>query len=133
MLRRRLYLQIYLTIVASLVLVVLLVATVWGVSNRGRPDQHGLEMISRLVHLTLPTADAPEIEQQAAIARVGTELGLSVSLYTADGLRIAEHGIALPAPLAGGPDMTRRPWAGPMPYALPTLAIRFADTPGELE
>ncbi len=98
MLRRRLYLQIYLTIIASLVLVVVLAAVLWSASHRGRPDRDGLEMIARLASLSLPVAAAPAAQQQAAVSRMGTELTISVSLFGLDRALIARHGAQLEPP-----------------------------------
>lgn len=92
MLRRRLYLQIYLTIIASLVMVVVLSAVMWEIVGRDRMDRDYLSTASRFVSLALPPADAPAAEQSEAIALLGRELDVGISLFDADGNLIASYG-----------------------------------------
>ena len=71
MLRRRLYLQIYLTIIASLVLMVILGGLLWDVLDGDRADRGILDKAESFAALVLPPADAPVAEQQDFITRLG--------------------------------------------------------------
>jgi len=60
MLRRRLYLQIYFTNIASLVIVVVLSGLLWTVFGRDRFNREVFDITSRLAYLSLPAASAPD-------------------------------------------------------------------------
>ena len=92
MLRRRLYLQIYLTLIASLVLVAILSGILWNAFGRDGEDRRITEVAGRFVALALPPADAPDSEQQAAVTSLGHELDLDISLFDAEGELIAAYG-----------------------------------------
>jgi len=98
MLRRRLYLQIYLTIVASLVLVVVLTALLWNIVGRHGLDRDALNVAGRLVYLALPPADAPLVQQRRALRRLGREVRLDISLFDAQTRLIAATGRPGPIP-----------------------------------
>ncbi|MCR9138267.1 MAG: HAMP domain-containing histidine kinase [Alphaproteobacteria bacterium] len=99
MLRRRLYLQIYLTIIASLVLVVVLSAVLWDLVGRGRVDRDYLSAASNFVSLVLPPSEAPADEQSEMITRLGQDLDIDIRLFDSDGQEIAAHGdAAMPPP-----------------------------------
>jgi signal transduction histidine kinase len=95
---RRLYLQVYLTIVASLVLVVLTAGLVWhfaaGVPPFNQPFAVAAEVIGELV----PPASAPSQDQQQAIERLALNLGADLALFSRAGAPIASAGRPLPAP-----------------------------------
>ena len=59
MLRRRLYLQIYFTIIASLVIVVLLSGLLWSVFGRDHFNHEVFDITGRLAYLSLPAALLP--------------------------------------------------------------------------
>ncbi len=98
MLRRRLYLQIYFTIIASLVIVVVLSGLLWSVFGRDHLNLEVSEIAGRLAYLSLPAADAPDSEQQQAVERLGRELGIDISLFDRQRRLIAAHGEASPPP-----------------------------------
>src|SRR6266545_852031 len=79
---RRLYLQVYLTIVASLVLVVLTAGLLWhfvaGVGPFGPQFEVAGEVIAELV----PPANAPAQTQQQAINRLAERLGADLALFS---------------------------------------------------
>ncbi|PCH47919.1 MAG: two-component sensor histidine kinase [Hyphomicrobiales bacterium] len=81
MLKRKLYLQIYGTIIASLLAVVIMSAIVFSVFGRDRLDQHLYELAGKMAWLTLPSVSAPLAQQQKAVERLGRELNISVSLF----------------------------------------------------
>lgn len=98
MLMRRLYLQIYLTIIASLVLVVILSAVLWEVVGRDRIDRDYLSAGSKFASMVLPPADAPVAEQSEAITMLGRELDIDIRLFDDQGAQIAAYGDATMPP-----------------------------------
>lgn len=89
MLRRRLFLQIYATIIVALVTVVVISGVLWGVFGRENVNRHVFEVSGRIVQKVLPRADAPRAEQRAAVRRLGRELNIDLGLFDAEGQRIA--------------------------------------------
>ena len=81
MLKRRLYLQIYLAIIASLVLVVVLTGILWNVFGRDHLNREIFEVTSRLAQKSLPSVSAPKSDQQHALKSLSVELGFDLSLY----------------------------------------------------
>lgn len=98
---KRLYLQIYLTIVGSLVLVVLTAGVLWhfiaGVPPFGQPFEIAGEVVAALV----PPADAPLSQQQQAINRLAERLRADLALYGGSNEPLAAAGRPLPAPNRG--------------------------------
>jgi two-component system, OmpR family, sensor histidine kinase RstB len=99
---RRLYLQVYLTIVASLVLVVLTAALTWhfmaGLPPFGQPFEVAREVIAELV----PPTDAPPQVRQQVIDRLASNLGADLALFGRNREPLAAAGRPLPAPGRGG-------------------------------
>jgi len=91
-LMRRLYLQIYGVMLASLLLVVILSAIMWEFYGRDRVNREVLDSISRFVALTLPPPDASLTVQQATIERLGNELDLELKLFDVSGGLLATKG-----------------------------------------
>jgi len=91
---RHLYKQLYLTIIASLLLVVLLGAVLW----RFAPGQHGAEMLGELVAPHLPPAEADDATQQQALERIYRRFKVDLALFDPDFRRIAAVGRPLPGP-----------------------------------
>ncbi len=98
MLRRRLYLQIYFTIIASLVMVVVLSGLLWSVFGRDHSNREVFDIVGRLATLSLPAADAPGSLQREAVERLGQELDINISLFDRRRRLIASHGEASPPP-----------------------------------
>jgi len=96
MLRRRLYLQIYFTIIASLVIVVVLSGLLWIVFGRDHMGHEAFDITGRLAYLSLPAADAPDRVQGAAVERLGRELGIDISLFDRNWRLIAATGDPIP-------------------------------------
>ncbi|MCZ6593209.1 MAG: HAMP domain-containing sensor histidine kinase [Alphaproteobacteria bacterium] len=96
MLRRRLYLQIYFTIIASLVIVVVLSGLLWSGFGRDHLNREVFDITGRLAYLALPAADSPDVVQRQAVERLGRELGIDISLFNADWRLIASSGEASP-------------------------------------
>jgi len=95
---RRLYLQFYLTIVASLLLVVLTAGALWRLAVAATPASQAFAMAGELVALALAPADAPPAEQQRGLARVAVRLHADATLFAASGEPIASVGRPVPAP-----------------------------------
>src|SRR6185312_10821825 len=72
---RRLYLQVYLTIVASLVLVVLTAGLLWHFIGGIGPFGPQFEVVGEVIAELVPPADAPAQAQQQAINRLAERLG----------------------------------------------------------
>ncbi len=106
---RRLYLQIYVTIVASIAIVVLLMSLLWVFVDHDRVNRDVFDTIGRLVYLTLPVADAPAGQQTAAVNKLGQELNIDITLYDRDRHLIAAIGPILPLP-DRGTDEARWRW-----------------------
>jgi signal transduction histidine kinase len=92
---RRLYLQIYLTIIAVLVIVVIAVGSVWRIAAMSRFD-HAIEAASDFVASDLPPAGAPRAVVQRAIDGLNRQLAADVALYAADGTLLASAGRPIP-------------------------------------
>jgi signal transduction histidine kinase len=94
---RRLYQKIYLTIIASLLLVVLVAGGIWRWGG-GPPGQQLFEMAGELASMALPAADAPRSEQQRVLEQLAQRFRTDLALFTEDGTPIAAAGRPLPPP-----------------------------------
>src|ERR1700674_1918730 len=95
---QRLYHQFYLTIVASLLLVVLTAGTLWRFATDVSPVNQAFAMAGELVAVALPPADAPREAQQRAVARIAERLHTDLALLSATREPIASIGAPLPKP-----------------------------------
>jgi signal transduction histidine kinase len=102
---RRLYLRIYLAVLASLVAFALVAGALWRHVGDGRG--YAFEVAGVLAQNVLPPADAPPLEQQAALERLAANLRADVALFSADRTPLAAVGAPLPAP---GPGRARGGW-----------------------
>ena len=96
MLKRRLYLQIYLTIIASLVMVALLAGLLWNVFGRQHIDREIFDVTVKLATKMLPPPDAPIPLQRRVVEQLNQDLEIGVALYDADGLLVAAAGDRAP-------------------------------------
>ncbi|MSQ73171.1 MAG: HAMP domain-containing histidine kinase [Betaproteobacteria bacterium] len=80
---KRLYVQIYLTVVASLLLMVLAVGAIWRYSVESGPGAQVMELAGEVAAAALPPADAPRDVQQQAIERISQRLRADLALYDA--------------------------------------------------
>jgi len=119
----KLYLRIYLAVLASLAAFALASGFLWRQLGDAGPAGHAFEVAGTLAQNVLPPAGAPTSEQQAALDRLAANLRADVALFAADRTRLAAVGDSLPAPDA---DRDRggwlRAWAGP-----PAGAIHLPD------
>jgi signal transduction histidine kinase len=99
---KRLYLQIYLTIVGSLLLVVLTAGVLWhfiaGVPPFGQPFEIAGEVVAELV----PASSTSLSVQQHAIDRLAQRLGADLALYGPGNEPLAAAGRPMPAPNRAG-------------------------------
>jgi two-component system, OmpR family, sensor histidine kinase RstB len=107
---KRLYLQIYLTVVASLVAFAAAAGVLWWLYVDQLAPRHPMEIIAEAAQ-ALPPADAPVAQQQEGINRLALRLRGDAALYARDRTLIAQAGRPLPPPEAGrGP----RAWTVPL-------------------
>jgi signal transduction histidine kinase len=93
---RRLAFQIYLTVVAVLLLFAVLVSVVWVVHPKP-PWERDLEAaLGATAADLLPGPDRPPGELQAALVRLSARVGVDTAVYGADGERLAAAGDPLP-------------------------------------
>lgn len=125
---RRLYLQIYLTVIGSLVIVVVLSALMWNVFGRDRQNRDMMELVGTLANLSLPAADAPGSDHAAAVDRLSRELRVDITLYDARRNLVAASGRPAPPPRGGRPrGRWQRAGAGAWVLHLPDGRWLIAD------
>jgi two-component system, OmpR family, sensor histidine kinase RstB len=99
---RRLYLKIYLTVIAVLVLVVIIAGGIWRFGASGPPGSQAFEIAGELASGSLPAASAPQSVQQQAVTELAQRLKTDLALYTETGAPIARAGRPLPPPPPDG-------------------------------
>ncbi len=101
----RLYLRIYVALLASLAIFAVLAALGWKLAaDRERPGQDERALFAEVLAEILPAADAPAAEQQAALERWHRRAGADLALFDAQRRPIAAVGRPIPPPAsdAGG-------------------------------
>lgn len=106
MLKRRLFLQIYATIIVALVTVVVISAVLWNVFGRDHLNQNVFDVSGRLVQMVLPPAGTPIAGQRDVVMRLGRELNIDLALFGPDGRLIASTSDEI----VSQPRHTRRGW-----------------------
>lgn len=92
MIRRRLHLQIYATIIFSLILVVLLTSMFFWFGNRDDTDFEFKRAAGQLAINILPHADQPVADQNDALKELFQDIDVNVSLFDQDGNLITSIG-----------------------------------------
>ncbi len=111
---RKLYLRIYLAVLASLAAFALASGVLWRQLGDAGPAGHAFEVAGTLAQNVLPAARAPKAEQQAALEKLAANLRADVALFAADHTPLAAVGEPLPPPAAGRDrGAWLRPWGGP--------------------
>jgi signal transduction histidine kinase len=118
---RRLYLQVYLTIVASLFLVVVTAGVVWHFAAGVLPFEQPFEVAGELIAELVPPANAPRAVQQQAVDRLARRLGADLALFGQANDPLAAAGRPLPVPDRGHAGGWLRTAAGP------AVSIRLPD------
>ena len=120
---RRLYLRVYLAVLASLAAFALVSGFLWRQLGDAGPAGHAFEVAGTLAQNVLPPTAAPKAEQQAALERLAANLRADVALFAADRTPLAAVGAPLAAP---DPGRDRggwlRHWGGP-----PAGAVHLPD------
>jgi signal transduction histidine kinase len=99
---RRLYLKIYLTIIASLVLVVITTGTLWRFTAMISPASQAFEMAGELAAAAIAPQDAPLEAQRQSLEHLAARLHADLALFGADRQPILSTGEPIPAPDAPG-------------------------------
>jgi two-component system, OmpR family, sensor histidine kinase RstB len=111
---RRLYLRIYLAVLASLATFALATGMLWRQLDNAGPWGRAVEVAGTLVQNVLPPAAAPKSAQQAALERLAANLRVDLALFAADRTLLAAVGEPLPAPDTNRSDgRWFRHWGGP--------------------
>lgn len=127
---RRLYQKIYLTIIASLVLVVAVSGAIWRFGGQNSPAAQAFEMAGELAFAALPPAETPRATQQQAIDRLALRLDTDLALFDASHAVIAAAGRPLPAPRDHGAGWLYGPGGPAWSFALPDGRWIVARAPG---
>ena len=105
---RRLFWKIYLTLLASLVAVAVLIGAFWslvGENPRERLGAYRIQLTDRLI----PESNAPLAALDAAIRRLSDEISADVSVYDSQGALAASLGPPIPLSASEGAHMGVRP------------------------
>ena len=106
---KRLYLQIYLTVVASLVAFATAAGALWWIYVDQLAPRHPVDIITEAAQ-SLPPTDASPAQQQEGVNRLAQRLRGDAALFTSDRKLIAQAGRPLPPPDAG----RGRAWTVPL-------------------
>jgi len=94
---RRLYVRIYLAVLASLVLAALLIGAVVHLTADERPREEAVELVAQAVAELLPPSASPAA-QRLALARWAERAQATLGLFDAQGQPLEATGPGLPAP-----------------------------------
>ncbi|MCP5153240.1 MAG: HAMP domain-containing histidine kinase [Ectothiorhodospiraceae bacterium] len=89
---RRLYVQIYVSLLAALAICVVLGSLAWVALGRSAVERARLDGLAELVDQVLPSADAPPARLAAQVERLHRRLRLDVTVLDADGTPLAAAG-----------------------------------------
>lgn len=95
---KRLYLQVYLTVIVSLAMVVLAAGLMWRMAMKASPAENAFAIAGDLATAALPPATAPPAEQQAALEKYAKAITTDLSLFNRERTLIASAGAPLPPP-----------------------------------
>src|ERR1700716_4708086 len=99
---RRLYLQVYFTIVASLVLVVITAGLLWHFSTSFPPFGQQFEVAGEIIAELVPPVEASPQAQQQAIERLAERIGTDLALFSRSNERLASAGRRASGPCPRG-------------------------------
>ena len=89
---RRLYVKLYLALLASLAVFALAAGVLWHALGHEPGPRRGAEFAARLAQNALPPLAAPASEQQAAVEKLAAGIPGAVALLAPDGSRLAISG-----------------------------------------
>ncbi len=119
---RRLYVQIYLTVLGVLLLLLVLGSIVW-MAGPERPRERQLySELAELVSELLPESGAPPEQLRQQLERFGTRFGADLAVFASDGKPVASHGDSLPLPDGAAGHHWLRMRGGP-----PVLSLQLPD------
>ena len=95
---RRLYLRIYLAVLASLIVFALAAGLLWRTLGESGGAWQGGEMVARFAQNILPAAASEKAAQQVALEKISAGLHADVSLFAADRSLLATVGTPLSVP-----------------------------------
>jgi signal transduction histidine kinase len=106
--RRRLFWKVYLTLLASLVAVAVLIGALWGIVGENMHERWGALRI-QLSDKIIPERDSPPGAIAAATRRFGEDIGADISVYDAEGALSASRGEPIALAASEGARMGERP------------------------
>jgi signal transduction histidine kinase len=127
---KRLYLRIYVAVLASLAIFALLAALGWKLAfERDRAGHDERALIAEAIAEILPGADAPVDVQRAALERWQKRSGVDLALFDAERRPIASAGRPLPPPasLEGGRERHGGRWGWADERGPATWSVRLPD------
>ncbi len=104
---RKLYFQIYMGVIASLVLLVVSVGAYWHFQGQNSPQSEVMSTVRDVIMLALPAPDAPDAQQQSVLEKLARPALPRISLYSDDRRLLANAGRALSPP---PPDAQDNDW-----------------------
>ncbi|MEM7300747.1 MAG: ATP-binding protein [Pseudomonadota bacterium] len=128
---KHLYKQIYLTIIATLVLTVIVASAVWEIWGERHFGHDTFRSVSKLIALGLAPIEEPIDQQQLKVTGLAREIGVAISLYSSGGDHLASSSRRLALPKH---DRRRPGWArgkgGPVwVFRLPDRRWVIAQSP----
>ncbi len=92
MIRQRLFLQVYLTVIAALALTVIMTSLAFSrLGSEERPSAAAIALAQRAVAEALPAATASTADQLAVLDQVGAGLGIELALFDASGVLVGTY------------------------------------------
>ena len=96
--RRRLFLQVYVTLLGIVVLFAVLVALGWWLTHDDRPGADLRQSIGTLLAEVLPPPGTSRSRTDAALDRLGRDVDARISIFGPEGRLLGSLGPSLPAP-----------------------------------
>ena len=106
--RRRLFLQVYLTLLGIIVLFGVLAVLGWWLTHEESPDAEFRRSVGALIVELLPPPGATRAETDAALARLGQDFNARISVFGPEGELLGSLGRPLRAPRERPPDWRKR-------------------------
>ncbi len=129
---KRLYLRIYLSMIASLAIFALIAALGWKFAfDREHASRDERALVAEVVAALLPPADAPPEAQRVVLERWHARTGIDVALFDAQRAPIASAGRPVPSPMRvdGGREGQEGwgAWRDAAEHGPPAWSVRLPD------